>query len=405
LPPRVALWQNRGNFFFPGRGYQQEGIHPSKVSPFKLNKENCMKKSLIALAVAGAFATPAMAVEFTPSLYVSMGAGFGQEKVADVKTAGNQVFSGGGNILGFKISDDIGDGMKAFASVGLTIHPNNSGGINNRYGKVGLESGSFGTVWIGSGEQVYELGQIIDGWGADYLGGASVNGGHGPTAIGGAGTGAGFNFTRLDDSVVAWTSPNFSNFTIDAVYVMGPSATTGAPAEKDGNGYQAAIKWDGGKDMPLMIQAALASYKDYAGGVSFAGATSGTVKADAMRLTATWDFGVVKIGGTIQQLKSEDQAVAGTEDKVTAYSLTGTLPVATGRIIANYTASGKQKVNGNEVADSDATGYDIGYQHDFSKTSYGYIRYEANKEGTNYSTIGGGEFKHDYVMIGMKVSY
>jgi predicted porin len=138
-----------------------------------------MKKSLIALAVAGAFASPAAMAEvtFQPSLYISMGAAFGSEDVGGTETQGNTVFQGGGNILGFKMTDDIGDGMKAFGSVGLTIHTNNSSGINNRYGKVGIESASFGTVFIGSGEQVYEIGQIIDGWGADYAGGAPVGGG------------------------------------------------------------------------------------------------------------------------------------------------------------------------------------------------------------------------------------
>jgi hypothetical protein len=63
-----------------------------------------------------------------------------------------------------------------------------------------------------------------------------------------------------------------------------------------------------------------------------------------------------------------------------------------------------QSVGGTDVSESDASGYDIGYQHDFSKNSYGYLRYESNTRGANYGGAAG-EFQHDYVMIGAKVSY
>ena len=86
-----------------------------------------MKKSLIALAVAGAFAAPsAMAVEFTPTLYQSLAFSFdsaelnGQTKVGSAD--GQSVRSGGGSTIGFKFTDDLGNGMTAEAFVHVTTN-------------------------------------------------------------------------------------------------------------------------------------------------------------------------------------------------------------------------------------------------------------------------------------------
>jgi predicted porin len=380
-----------------------------------------MKKSLIALAVAGAFAAPtANAIEFTPTMYQSVAISFGSDETGGVENGstsgdvaaapqGQTLVQGGGRSIGFKASDDLGNGMTATAFIHWTTDntEGHSAGPVNRNGYVGL-SGNFGSVKLGTAENVYEVGMIIDGWGSDWAGGNSVGGWDGAaTRIGGAGAGFGFNWTRQDNNNISWTSPNWGGVVVDVAYIMGPGSTGGATS-KDASGVQAAVSWSNG---PLSISGALASYSEYEAAANdmgdFTGATSATsdatsVDADGQRLTVQYDFGVAYVGGTVNFLKEK---VPGTEVKVTTYALTGKFPVATGRIIANYVMSGEQDVNGTTISDSDGTGFDIGYQHDLSANTYAFARYQMNEVGTNYGTIGGGKHEYDAMMVGLKVSY
>jgi predicted porin len=180
-----------------------------------------MKKSLIALAVAGAFAAPsAMAVEFTPTLYQSLAWSFNSDSVAGVATGadgGTSIRSGGGSTIGFKFTDDLGNGMTAEAYVHITTSIPQGGQFDfqGRNGYVVL-MGNFGSIKMGANEHVYEVGQIIDGWGADWFGGNSVGfWDASPTRLGLSG----FNFTRQDLGSLWWTSPSWGGFVLDAAFI------------------------------------------------------------------------------------------------------------------------------------------------------------------------------------------
>jgi predicted porin len=370
-----------------------------------------MKKSLIALAVAGAFAAPtANAIEFTPTMYQSLALSFGSTDTGATSTDQNTVRTGGGRSIGFKATDDLGNGMTATLFMHYTsdVSEGHNLAVVHRNGYVGL-SGGFGSVKMGTNEHIYEVGQIIDGWGADWgVGGDSLGL---TTGIGRTG----WNFTRQDTNSVWWTSPNWGGVTVDAAYILGPDQTTVAGAKKDGEGLQLAVTWASG---PIMVQGALASYSEYAasGLGAFSASNlgtspadqqgSGTTDADGIRATVTYDLGVVQLGGTINQLKAEDKAVANSEVKVTTMAFHATMPVATGRVIFNYTQAGDQSIGGTDASDSGAAGFDIGYQHDLSANTYVFARYESQTKDKNYSAAGGtNDTDTDAVMVGLKVSY
>jgi hypothetical protein len=374
-----------------------------------------MKKSLIALAVAGAFAAPsAMAVEFTPTMYESLAFSFNGSDLNGVTqpSDGNSVRSGGGSTIGFKFTDDLGNGMTAEAFVHITtnIPLGNASTFSGRNGYVGL-TGNFGAFKLGANEHVYEVGQIIDGWGADWFGGNSVGFWTGsPTRLGISG----WNFTRQDLGSLWWTSPSWGGFVLDAVWITGPGGAAIGANTIDAEGVQLAAKWSNAN---WLVSGAWADYSDYALGAGstqfgggFQGDVSGTATqqqdAQGLRFTVQWSTGWGNVGGSVNFMESENKVSAtNSKNEVTTYALTGTLNLASGRVILNYVQADDQDFGGAKVNDSGAMGWDIGYQHDLSASTYAFVRYEANEGDVNYDPTAGGKTETDALMIGMKISY
>lgn len=372
-----------------------------------------MKKSLIALAVAGAFAAPsAMAVEFTPTLYQSLAFSINDSKTAGTADSGDveSVRSGGGSTIGFKFTDDLGNGMTAEAYVHITtnIPAGDQRAFTGRNGYVGL-SGNFGSVKLGANEHVYEVGQIIDGTGADWFGGSSVGFWVGsPTRLGISG----WNFTRQDAGSVWWTSPNWNGFVVDAAYITGPGGGVVGATVTDASGYQLAASW--ANDW-LEASGAYASYEKYSqtAGTQFGGAFQGDQSATAtqsqdatgLRLTVLWTPAWGELGASTNIMESENTLVANSKNEGTTYSLHGQFTLASGRILANYVMAEDQDFGGVKINDSGATGYDIAYLHDLSASSYAFIRYEANEGDVNYDPFSGGKTETSALMLGLKVSY
>ena len=80
--PYVAFWQNRGNFFLSRerlnprrtkRDAVREGELTRLTGSSQFKKGDRMKKSLIAVAVAGLFAAPAAMAEVTLSGAINLG--------------------------------------------------------------------------------------------------------------------------------------------------------------------------------------------------------------------------------------------------------------------------------------------------------------------------------------------
>ncbi|MEN9482538.1 MAG: hypothetical protein RJB37_418 [Pseudomonadota bacterium] len=106
-----------------------------------------MKKSLLALAVLGAFAGAASA-QSSVTLYGKVDLGVGKA----TGSADKQVRDGAGSRLGIKGVEDLGGGMKALFGFEHRFDPDtgaqNSANMWNGYSTVGL-GGAFGTVNLG----------------------------------------------------------------------------------------------------------------------------------------------------------------------------------------------------------------------------------------------------------------
>jgi hypothetical protein len=115
-------------------------------------------------------------------------------------------------------------------------------------------------------------------------------------------------------------------------------------------------------------------------GAVYAGLTGATPAAGAkaadqteFALGASYDLGVAKVMGTYQSNSTTGASA------VTAYSLSGVLPVSTGAFAVLY---GANKLATSAVS---ATAMTAGYLHTFTKSTTGYVVVSSVKNGSGTS--------------------
>ena len=186
-----------------------------------------MKKSLIALAVAGAFAAPAFAATSNVDVY-----GVLNIAIQDTDVSGyNMAVLDNTSRIGFKGSEDLGGGLKAIWQIesGLGGHGSTTIGtvgnatLGTRNTFVGL-AGGFGTVLMGKHDTPYKLGTGSLDIFADTYGDYNLG------RIGDTTPLASFNSgvqlidntqDARDGQALAYISPTWSGFHFAAAVVMG----------------------------------------------------------------------------------------------------------------------------------------------------------------------------------------
>ena len=172
-----------------------------------------MKKSLIALAVAGAVAAPAaFAATSNVDIYGIFGAAV---DIIDRDNASEDEFkvSSTASRIGFKGAEDLGGGLSAIWQVetGLNIDTN-GGSWGSRNTFVGLSSKSLGTVRLGNYDTAYKMStgrlDVFADTLADYN---TIMG-----SVDGGGTTALFD-TRATNSI-SYESPDFSGLKLMGTY-------------------------------------------------------------------------------------------------------------------------------------------------------------------------------------------
>jgi predicted porin len=118
-----------------------------------------MKKSLIALAVAGAFAAPAFAATSNVDVY-----GIVNVAIQDTNASGSDIqVTDNFSRIGFKGAEDLGGGLKAVwqieSGLGSGTDGMGTGSIGTRNTFVGL-AGGFGTFVMGRHDTPYKLGTL-----------------------------------------------------------------------------------------------------------------------------------------------------------------------------------------------------------------------------------------------------
>lgn len=342
-----------------------------------------MKKSLLALAVLGAFAGAASAQS---SVTVYGIVDLGLTSVDNGSRAGriNGINSGNQSAsrIGFKGTEDLGNGLNATFQLEQTIAADTGvtgsttgGGSFNRIATVGLQSAAFGTVNLGRQTSVIkDAYDAIDPFGD----GGSIA----PISAIFFNQALNSDAGRISNSI-KYSTPSFGGFKAQAAYQFGETAgDTGA-----GSSYGLGLGYANG---PLNVQFGYHNL-DTSTAPSAALPNAATTQESKLAfLGATWNFGVIKLHGAYADTKNDNvgTAAAVTDTKFRNYMLGVSAPIgAAGNLFASYSVN-DNKTSG--VTNADAQKAAIQYTHDLSKRTNLYVGYShtSNDNGSRIGLLG-----------------
>jgi predicted porin len=304
-----------------------------------------MKKSLIALAVAGAFAAPAFAATSNVDIYGKLR--FAVEHVNTHDGAGDSsdMVTGVDNNsrIGFKGSEDLGGGMKAVWQIeqqlnsGITSGSPSSMTARNTF--VGL-AGDFGTVLMGRHDTPYKLATgKLDPFG-DSIGDYN-------NILGRNGNGAN-NFDLRAPGTIAYITPTVSGFHAAVAYVQAKANELGGDEIK---AWSALGMYENG---PLFASLA---YENHSGVLAGTFTSTATAQESAWKLGLGYTFGDTKLMGVYENVNHD--AANHISDR-SAWWLGATHAMGPITLKAGYGSAGDGEgaVNNNTGAKSWALGAD-----------------------------------------------
>lgn len=321
-----------------------------------------MKKSLIALAVAGVVSAPAFAATSNVDIYGVLSYSVDQVDT-DNTTVGNDasdLATGVNNVsrIGFKGSEDLGGGMKAVFQIETSLT-----GWTDRNTFVGLSSG-MGTVVLGRHDTPYKLATVkldpfVDTM-ADYNAIIGRSSGVLDTAM----------FDVRAPQTIAYISPTIGGFHAAVAYISYKAVETTGLDET--TGLSAMGMYENG---PFFASLA---YESHEGGLNtlLGSAAGGITSSDAMKLGLGFTMGTTKLG-----FVWEDQSVEGTslqDHKAYYLSLShGMGPIS---LKAAY---GKADDGEGVAVDNSATFWALGADYAMSKRTTAYLIYTSlDNDGT-----------------------
>jgi predicted porin len=329
-----------------------------------------MQKKLLALAIAGAMAAP-LAAQAQGSNVTIYGVLKPSIDVIDSGDNDGQSVNFNNSAIGFRGSEDLGNGLKAIFQIENKVKLNLQGDDDSLFGSrdswVGLEGG-FGSLTLGNHQSAYvrasrtwdPLSDSI----ADYnniMGVAYSN------EIGlfdldaddsGGFSGDQFN-SRLNNSVY-YTSPSFSGFQLTASYSIGDDLDDDQFQSDDGDNddetFAVAVNYTWG---PLGF---VVAYEDH-GSVADAGIEVGDF--DAWKAGVSYKFGTTTLSALYEQATFGD-GVAGLGDR-DAWFLGVSHVMGKITLMASYMQADETDDNPFGGSDNGASAYGVGARYSFSK--------------------------------------
>ena len=349
-----------------------------------------MNKKLLAVAVAGAFAAPALALaqNSTVQIYGTLNAEYGFAKGFQESAGRTNSWDGlnsGASSLGFKGEEKLGGGMSAFfqcesdlgflkgdqgtTAAALATQP----GFCGRNSAVGLKGG-FGSFFIGTWDSPTK--QAVA---AHRI--AGETGWHGVQSFlisgGGAFTGS---FSVRNSNSLNYNSPKFGGFSFKAQTTSTKAASTVQTAGLKGRHTSLSADYSAG---PLAVTAAYSTADDNRS----AAAATGTDMSSVV-LGGSYTFGKAKLA--LMYIDSSSDVSTTEELKRKSWNIGGTYDLAgPGSIFAAYTVAGDTKTNNastavaNTGANTGGKTYQIGYRHSLSKRTFAGLSYVRAKNDSN----------------------
>ena len=321
-----------------------------------------MQKKLIALAVAAALTAPAAAMAADVTVYGKAFLTMDQTSVNTVNTPNKTQINSNASRLGFKVSEDLGDGLKALVqyelemdATGQLTTTTGTGLGKSRNSGAGFE-GDFGKVMVGIWDTPYKVVhnkiELFDN--TTHFSAQNV-----------VGHSQGKNFQTRKASMIQYWSPKFSGFQVAAMYSPdpAPTATVGATAGLN----KSSMSFSGTYDVDaLYVSLGYETRND----VAFAGKTD-----SATRLAAKYNLGDFWLGGMVESIKTNTSAIA---------SVTGNNAEFVGQFNfgANSVALSLAKQGSTSVAPALSNAINqttLKLNHSFSKSTDLFAAYTSNK--------------------------
>lgn len=281
--------------------------------------------SVLACAASSAMAQSAVTVYGKMDLYLQYGKGAGTQTA--IQSGGQS-----GSRLGFKGSEDLGEGTKALfvleMGLGADTGASTQGGLAfGRQSYVGLSSG-LGKVTLG--RQYTLLYNVIDSF-DPYGTGAGSSQSSGIVSAA----------SRANNAVV-YEAPKLGDVTLTTMVALGETTTAGQ-SKTNGNQYMATAVYAPG---PFSVGVGANQIKR---------ATNSVVDSTLLLLTANYDFGAFKLTGGVQSVKD----AGGVSGAKRSEAFGGVLvPVGKDTLSAGFGAGKTQNAVG-----SHATQYTVAYSH------------------------------------------
>ena len=333
-----------------------------------------MKKTLIALAVAGVVAAPAaFAATSNVDIYGVMSYSVDRANTDDSTVDDTDIVTGRDNVsrIGFKGSEDLGGGLSAIWQVESQLSTG-AGVLASRNTFVGLKSASMGTLILGQHDTPYKLATgKLDPF-ADTAGDYNAIIGRSSTVA------ASSLFDARANQTVAYITPMFSGFHAAAAYVQ-VKAIEGAGQDNTAAWSLMGMYENG----PLFASAAYEKHSNVLG-------ASTVDTLSAWKLGAGFSFGNAKIGAVYENTNGGDTngaTVGGELNDRTAYYLSGQYNMGAIALKAAYGRAGDSKTLASN--DDGAKFYALGADYSLSKRTTVYGVYTKLKNDGSTTTGGG----------------
>lgn len=341
-----------------------------------------MQKKIIALAVAGLASTAAFA-QSNVTIYGSLDAGYTYRWDAENKTTGQHSRSSidtgnsAGNRLGFKGTEDLGNGLKAvfLLEQGFNFDTGAMGQGGRTFGRqayVGL-TGGFGTAIAGRlYTPYYSFMASMDPFGAGTVGSyRNVWGNNG--SLGGANNL--IDPTRVDNAV-AYVSPKFGGFDVTVAYsnaaAVDDNATTTVTSENAGENaknntvYGILAKYAGG---PVVV-----GLNVHRIAVQSTVPNTTLKSLDNYTLAGSFDAKVVKVSAAASYSIWDTSATRG-DAALSNYLLGVTAPIGAKTVLKASVNYSDFNGEANNALRGSATQYAFGADYNLSKRTNFYAAY------------------------------
>jgi len=382
-----------------------------------------MKKSLFVLAAVGAFAGAAQA-QSSVTVYGLLDYGYqgaGQRMsgpASSTITSGNTVkqmgttgFQGSGEAtsrLGFRGTEDLGGGTRAFFTIEAALNTDTSGvfgsvgtgtaATGNRQTFIGLGQKGIGQASIGiQYTPIHEAASLTDAGGLnnqngnviyDRRGGfgastGQVVAGEGVTGRTASGMSTNTSYTVRTSNALVLKSENFSGFSAKAMLVSGGKVSSVVNETINTTGYGVGLDYTWQK---LYVTAAFQSFttqqnsdgitRDFALGYAGGAITPGTNALDNQQYyAATYDFGVLKAYLQYLDRKVTNINNINNYEKRTAQQIGVRAPL--GKNVQVWASGGTGKINnnGNGAPEGSFNGWQLGSDYFLSKRTNLYAIY------------------------------